>query len=489
MIINDNSINKTIISLIFSELIKKYGQEEIGKNYTIEWWFAFKSPEYVDEGILVLRVTNINKDWSIDFINDCKYYPTNDISENIWTYLLKEGDVLLVMVGWSLGKVGYVTSNCLPALLNQNLWKITGKQSNFNTKYTFFLVKYLSYTNIKITQSTHWHLSRTEYRKRVIPNIPWVIQLEIANFLEQLFAQGIEALLNIPNCIWNLKDSLRNLINKEKEAKNIDSLILKYEQSAIKLKSSILQDAIQWKLVPQDPSDEPASILIEKIQVEKIRLIAEWKLKKQKPLAPIKPEEISYELPKGWEWVKLGDIWITQTWTTPSTANPQYYWGELPFIKPWDISDNWINYNNESISVIWLPYVRIIREDSLVMVCIGWSIWKCYFTNQKISCNQQLNAISWLSSISARFIYYFVSSIYFFSKVWELAKWSATPIVNKSEWENISFPLPPLQEQKRIVEKIDELMKSCVLLDEQVKLAKERSERLIESILQRVFNW
>ena len=74
------------------------------------------------------------------------------------------------------------------------------------------------------------------------------------------------------------------------------------------LKKSILQYAMQGKLVAQDPNDEPASELLKRIKVEKEQLIKDGKIKKEKPLPPITADEIPYELPQGWEWVRLGDI-------------------------------------------------------------------------------------------------------------------------------------------------------------------------------------
>lgn len=71
------------------------------------------------------------------------------------------------------------------------------------------------------------------------------------------------------------------------------------------LRSSILQDAIQGKLVPQDPTDEPAAVLLDRIRKEKEELAKVGKIKKQKELPPISPDEVPFELPKGWEWVRL----------------------------------------------------------------------------------------------------------------------------------------------------------------------------------------
>ena len=74
------------------------------------------------------------------------------------------------------------------------------------------------------------------------------------------------------------------------------------------LKKSILQYAMQGKLVAQDPNDEPASELLKRIKAEKEQLIKDGKIKKEKPLPPITEEEIPYELPKDWEWVRLDDL-------------------------------------------------------------------------------------------------------------------------------------------------------------------------------------
>lgn len=74
------------------------------------------------------------------------------------------------------------------------------------------------------------------------------------------------------------------------------------------LRQSILQQAVEGKLCEQDPNDEPASVLLEKIKAEKERLIVEKKIKKQKPLPPINDEEKPFALPKGWEWCRLGEI-------------------------------------------------------------------------------------------------------------------------------------------------------------------------------------
>lgn len=254
-----------------------------------------------------------------------------------------------------------------------------------------------------------------------------------------------------------------------------------------RLRQNILQEAVQGKLVPQDPNDEPASVLLERIKEEKERLIKEGKIKKEKPLPPISEDEIPYELPKGWEWVRLGEIGETHTGTTPSTKHPEYFNGEIPFIKPADITDKGINYNNESLTLLGVNKGRLIPKDSVMMVCIGGSIGKCYYTDRDCSCNQQINAITAYGNMHGKFLYYFLSSPYFYKQVLARATGSATPIINKNKWSNILFPLPPLSEQKRIVEKVDQLMALCDELEKNIEQSKKDCELLIQSVLQEAF--
>ncbi|MGI6153575.1 MAG: restriction endonuclease subunit S, partial [Christensenellaceae bacterium] len=160
------------------------------------------------------------------------------------------------------------------------------------------------------------------------------------------------------------------------------------------LRQSILQVAVQGKLVPQNLHDEPASELLERIRAEKSKLIKEGKIKKEKPLPLVTEDEVPYDLPEGWVWCRLGDLGITQTGTTPS-ENKQIYLGDyIPFIKPADITNYGIDYFNEGLSEKGLELGRLIIAPAVVMVCIGGSIGKCFYTDKNISCNQQINAIT-----------------------------------------------------------------------------------------------
>lgn len=254
------------------------------------------------------------------------------------------------------------------------------------------------------------------------------------------------------------------------EARPLEEEITRLEKDfPSKLRQSILQYAIQWKLVEQNSTDEPASELLKKIKEEKERLIKKWKIKKEKALEPIKDEEKPFDIPSNWKWVRLGEIWETNTWNTPSTKFPEYYWWDIPFVWPWNISYSWfLNYDTEkTISNVWEKYARIVNKWDILQVCIWGSIWKCAVVDRKIAFNQQLNSIS-IYLWNCFYIRYILNSSYFQSTMRRLATWWATPILNWWLWKNICVPLPPLEEQKRIVTKLDELMKLCDELEEQI---------------------
>jgi len=241
------------------------------------------------------------------------------------------------------------------------------------------------------------------------------------------------------------------------------------------LKKTILQAAVQGKLVEQDPADEPAAVLLERIKAEKEQLIKEKKIKKDKVTSFIFKgedgsycenlggqikcidDEIPFEIPESWAWVRLGNIGQVQTGTTPPTTHPEYFGKDIPFIKPADISCSGINYDNEGLSFEGISKSRLISKSSVLMVCIGGSTGKCYFTDRDITCNQQINTITPLL-IDVQYLFFAMMSDYFFKTVWEKATGTATPIINKGFWSTQFVPIPPMAEQTRIVEKVNSLL-------------------------------
>jgi len=228
-----------------------------------------------------------------------------------------------------------------------------------------------------------------------------------------------------------------------------------------KMKDSLLQSAIQGKLTEQLASDGDARDLVKRIKVEKDKLIKEGEIKKEKPLPEITEDEIPFEIPQNWCWVRLGEIGYSQTGTTPSTLHKEYYGKDIPFLKPPYIYNDHIDYNMEGLSRIGKEKARIIEKNSILMVCIGGSTGKCFSNNQDVCCNQQINAITPFIGVDSLFLLMLMQSSFFQSSVWSIATGTATSIVNKENWRTLIFPLPPLAEQQRIVERLEQLLPLC----------------------------
>lgn len=257
------------------------------------------------------------------------------------------------------------------------------------------------------------------------------------------------------------------------------------------LKNSILQLAIQGKLVAQDANDEPASVLLEKIKAEKKKLIEEKKIKKEKPLPEITEDEMPFEIPDSWMWVRLGEIFQTSSGSTPLTSNPLYYGGNINWTRTTDLNNGALYQSEKKITEKALEEcnLNIIPRDSVCVAMYGGAgtIGKYSIIKFDTTINQSVCAIYPNGLCSMDFVLYFMQ--------YQRPNWMnfaagsrKDPNINKIIIKNCIFPLPPLSEQKRIVAKIEELMP---LVDEYDKAQKELDalnsampEQLKQSILQ-----
>ena len=249
-----------------------------------------------------------------------------------------------------------------------------------------------------------------------------------------------------------------------------------------KLRELILELAVRGKLVPQDPNDEPASELLKRIAAEKAELVKQGKIKKQKPLPEISEEEKPFELPIGWEWVRLGDLGFTQTGGTPSKSKPEYFGNDIPFIKPANITSQGVDYQDEGLTIQGANELgRLAPAGSVLMVCIG-TIGKCQVVNQPCTFNQQINSVTPFID-NSEFIFLCLSSAYFQSLAWSKSSSTTIAILNKGKWESLLLPLPPLEEQLKLIKTVKKLMSLCDQLEQQSLTSLDAHQQLVETLL------
>ncbi|HCG7764513.1 TPA: restriction endonuclease subunit S [Vibrio parahaemolyticus] len=255
-----------------------------------------------------------------------------------------------------------------------------------------------------------------------------------------------------------------------------------------KLRELILELAVRGKLVPQDPNDEPASVLLERIAAEKAELVKEKIIRKSKSLPVVSKKEQPFVLPKGWVWERLGNIGIGATGKTPSTKQSIFFEGSIPFIGPGQINQNGeILVPEKFLSCEGLLNSTEAIEGDILMVCIGGSIGKAAIARQTVGFNQQINAIRALQMPSA-YLYTSLSTDSFLQELLKKATGSATPIINRRKWEELLVPIAPLEEQYRIVAKVNELMALCDQLEQQTEASIEAHQVLVTTLLDTLTN-
>ena len=253
--------------------------------------------------------------------------------------------------------------------------------------------------------------------------------------------------------------------------------------NAQQLRNSILQQAIQGKLVPQNPADEPASVLLQRIRKEKERLVKEGKLKKKDlESKPIEEDEIPFEIPMGWEWCRLGEVFQTVSGTTPQSKNPEYYKdGTINWVRTTDLNNGILE--NTEIKITEKAFIdcnlKILPENSVCVALYGGAgtIGKNAILRFCTTINQSVCALLPNDNCEMVYLLYYLQ--------WQRPRWMdyasgsrKDPNINQIIVKNCLFPLPPFAEQRRIVAKIEELMP----LVERYGKAQQALDQLNESL-------
>ena len=232
------------------------------------------------------------------------------------------------------------------------------------------------------------------------------------------------------------------------------------------LPKSILQAAVQGKLVPQDKNDEPASELLKRIQAEKAVLIKEGKLKKEKHLPSITEDEIPYDLPDGWVWCRLSEIGEIVGGATPDSKNGEFYTAPnhgIPWITPADmkyVESGFISHGMKDITQAGYDScsTRILPVGSIVFSSRA-PIGHIAFAKNELCTNQGFKSVIPFSKKTAKWIFYALKSK--IADIENRASGTTFKEVSGKFMEQEIIPLPPLAEQQRIVAKVNELMSMC----------------------------
>ncbi|WP_405326231.1 restriction endonuclease subunit S [Leeuwenhoekiella sp. LLG6367-2.1] len=419
--------------------------------------------------------------------------------------LNKPGDILIAMYGATIGKTAILA---VKGTTNQAVCACTTFKGFSNT-YLHLLLKGLKKDFINQGEGgAQPNISRVKIRNKIFALPPLEEQKEIVRVVEILFKE-VQQLENLTQERIQLKQDYVSSALNQLATQNTQtawqeltphfSTFFDDVTNIKKLRETILQLAVQGKLTADWRNRHPelvsashhASELLKSIQQEKAQLIKEKKIKKEKTLPPITPEEIPYELPEGWVWCRFQEIFDVRDGTHDSPKNVSDK-NSYPLVTSKDFKKGFIDLENTK-RISEKDYYKIIQrslveEDDILFSMIGGNLG-----NQVMVKGNTDFAIKNV----ALFKYYKKSlSVPDFLKIFSehtayeiqyKATGGAQPFVSLTFLRQMLFPLPSLEEQEAIVEKVNALMSLCDQLEEEVKTGKQQVEDLMKSVIREVF--
>lgn len=272
--------------------------------------------------------------------------------------------------------------------------------------------------------------------------------------------------------------------NWQRVSEHFDTLFTT-EQSIDQLKQTILQLAVMGKLVPQNPNDAPASVLLEKIAEEKAQLIKDKKIKKQKSLPPISDEEKPFELPKGWEWTRLGNTSISRLGKMLDKGKNKG--NLLPYVRNTNVQ--WNCFELEDVKLMRIEdsekdEFRLKKGD--LLICEGGEPGRCaIWQNETVEMYFQkaLHRVRPLGSILPN---YLMSILMVDANSKSLDKYFTGATIKHFVGAKLNayvIPLAPINEQHRIVTKVEELIALCDQLKTNISNAQTTQLNLTDVII------
>jgi len=377
-----------------------------------------------DTGHKYIRVADMHNDTVLS--HDVHYVPEN-IYPSIKNYTISSNDIYITVAG-SIGRVGKIPDEFDGANLTENADKLVFNHVDINW-LMFALQSPLIQSQISdaTTKVGQPKLAIKKIETLIVPLQPHDEQIRVVERINN-FIFEIESLKNDETKLEELQKSFPK-----------------------KMKDAILQYAIQGKLTQQLPGDGDARDLLKEIKKEKARLIKEGKIKKEKPLPEITEDEIPFEIPENWCWVRLGEIIVLKSGQDMIPNNYNSINKGIPYITGAS------NFSDGTIIIDrWTEVPRSIAEkDDLLITCKGTVGEMAFLSETKAHIARQVMAIKGISSIKIEYIHLFLR--WYVSELKSMAK-SMIPGISREMIINALIPMPPINEQKRIVEKLEEFL-------------------------------
>ncbi|PMG18471.1 restriction endonuclease subunit S [Vibrio splendidus] len=462
---------------------------------------AFKSGDFSSEaGTKAIKITNAG----VGHLIETDEYLPEEFLTTYSQYRVVKNDLILALTRPYISdglKVSMCPDSYHNSLLNQ---RVAAIRAYVNPEYAFFMLSspYVLNTyknrfsgsglqpNLKMSDVTELviPLCSEEEQHRIVAKVDELMTL--CDQLEQQTEASIEAhqvlVTTLLNTLTNSADADELMQNWARISEHFDTLFTT-EASIDQLKQTILQLAVMGKLVPQDPNDEPAAKMLECIAEEKAQLIKEKKIKKQKALPPIADDEKPFELPKGWEWCRLQDI--TSKITDGDHKTPPRINAGFPLLSAKNVRDGYLDTSNTDY-IAQEYYIKsrercLPESGDLLIVSVGGTIGRSSLVPED-SNFALVRSVALIKPMifDSSYLKYAMDSKLLQESIHKNKRGGAQPCLYLSEISKFPFSMPPLSEQRRIVEKVRELLQLCDFLKIKTTEAQEIQMHLTNAIVE-----
>ncbi len=475
------------------DLPKGWEWARLGDIAVVQAGFAFKSTHFNEDGdgLPLIRIRDVGQ----PFTNT---YYSGEYKEE---FLVKTGDYLVGMDG-QFRVASWVNEL---ALLNQRVARLIFFYDVLGQRFIAegLQARLAELQGVK-AYTTVDHLSGKQISEAVIALPPLAEQHRIVAKVDELMAlcdrlerQQADSSATHQTLVETLLATLTAAPDHQEFAESWQRIAIHFdtlfttEESIDQLKQTILQLAVLGKLVLQDPNDEPASVLLEKIVKEKARLIKEGKIRKETPLPKITEEEESFDIPKGWAFTRFENIVNITSGVTKGRKLAGRKVVSVPYLRVANVQRGFLGLGmmkEIEIPKEELEKFTVVARDLLVTEGGDWdkvgrtAIWKGelplvahqnHVFKARLIIEEQNEF--WLE----KYLNSFIAREYFANSSKQTTNLAS---INKTQLRGCIVPMPPLAEQHRIVAKVDELMALCDQLKAKLTQSQEQSEKLIDAM-------
>jgi len=417
-------------------------------------------------------------------ITTCDEYITEAGLKNSSAKLFPKGTLLVAMYGANIGKTGVLDFN---GTTNQAVCAIFPKV-DISREFLYWYFKQQRIDFIAVGKGgAQPNISQTIINNASIVVPDEKVQNTIVKFLERIEkGDGIDYDFFIPGVLRDVETIYKYKNSYVTLSDSFENQLTQLEN----LNQAILQEAVQGKLVKQDPKDEPASELLKRIKAEKATLRqAQGKGKKEKPLPPIKPEEIPFEIPENWVWCRFNEIYDIRDGTHDS---PKYHKEGYPFITSKNLVNGELDFSNVKY-ISFEDHLEFSKRskveiDDILFAMIGTIGNPVVVSN--IEKEFSIKNVALFKNfakelIATKYIFWLLS--FSTNELKKQSRGGIQKFVSLQILRSLPIPLPPLSEQKRIVAEIEKQLAKTKQLKEHIIANQQATEQLLKALLHQAF--